>query len=98
MTKADESQQADTSAASNQILTPTAEDAGQRLDVFLVTCVPALSRTRIQELILDGRVREDGRPAKAAQRCVSNEVVISGFSESRRIRLAGDVRSQVHTA
>jgi len=28
-------------------------------------------------------------PAKAAQRCVSNDVAISGFCESRRIRLAG---------
>jgi len=37
-------------------------------------------------------------PAKAVQRCVSNEVVISGFWESTMILLAGDVRSQVHTA
>ena len=37
-------------------------------------------------------------PAKAAQRCVSDEVVISGFSESTMILLAGDVRTQVHTA
>ena len=37
-------------------------------------------------------------PAKAAQRCVSNEVVISGFCESNMILLAGEVRSQVPTA
>ena len=37
-------------------------------------------------------------PAKAAQCCVRNEVVISGFCESDMILLAGDVRSQVPTA
>ncbi|HYB60901.1 MAG TPA: S4 domain-containing protein, partial [Methylomirabilota bacterium] len=37
--------------------TVSKEDAGRRLDTYLVALLPDLSRTRIQELIRDGLVR-----------------------------------------
>jgi 23S rRNA pseudouridine1911/1915/1917 synthase len=35
----------------------------QRLDKFLVTCLPEFSRSRLQDLIKDGLVTVDGKPA-----------------------------------
>lgn len=40
------------------------ESAHQRLDHFLQTCLPDLSRTRIQSLIKDGHIRLNDVPAK----------------------------------
>lgn len=48
--------------------TVSAEDAGERLDRFLAEQLPDLGRTRVQELIAEGRVRVNGRAAKAAHR------------------------------
>jgi 23S rRNA pseudouridine1911/1915/1917 synthase len=44
-------------------LVAAGEDAGARLDRWLADRLPALSRTRLKRLILDGRVRLGGRPA-----------------------------------
>ncbi len=43
--------------------TVSKEDAGRRLDTYLVALLPELSRTRIQELIRDGQVRVVGQDA-----------------------------------
>ena len=43
-------------------------EEGLRLDRFLAAHLPELSRTRIQELIHEGRVRLDGAPAKRSHR------------------------------
>jgi 23S rRNA pseudouridine1911/1915/1917 synthase len=51
----------------------TAADAGQRLDRFLAAGLPELSRTRIQELIAEGRVRVNGARAKASHRIAAGE-------------------------
>ena len=45
-----------------------AGEAGARLDRWLATRLPAVSRTRLKGLVDAGRVRVDGRPAKAALR------------------------------
>ena len=37
---------------------------GERLDKFLVSCLPEFSRARLQGLILDGFIDVDGHPAK----------------------------------
>lgn len=63
------------SPAETQTLTPAAEDAGRRLDLFLRERVPALSRARIQELIREGRIRVDGRRAKASHRLAAGEAI-----------------------
>jgi 23S rRNA pseudouridine1911/1915/1917 synthase len=55
------------------IVTP--EEAGQRLDVFLVLQLPALSRSRIQSLMEEGRIEVDGAARKASHHVESGEVV-----------------------
>jgi 23S rRNA pseudouridine1911/1915/1917 synthase len=50
-----------------------AESAGQRLDRYLASRLPELSRTRIQELIQTGLVRVDGRAAKDSLRLRGGE-------------------------
>ena len=53
----------------------SAEDAGRRLDLYLASRLPELSRTRIQELIDEGRVRVSERLARPAQRVVAGDVI-----------------------
>src|SRR5271154_6544206 len=55
------------------IVTP--EDAGQRLDLFLVSQLPALSRSRIKSLMDEGRVQVDGYARKASHHTETGEVV-----------------------
>ncbi len=55
------------------IVTP--EDAGQRLDVFLVAQLPELSRSRIKSLMDEGRVEVDGAARKASHHVEPGEVV-----------------------
>lgn len=40
------------------------DGTGERLDKYLVACLPEFSRARLQGLILDGFVEVNGRPAK----------------------------------
>jgi len=58
-----------------QCLLVPPEDAGQRLDRYLATHLPELSRTRIQELIDEGRVRVGGNAVRRAHRVVPGEAV-----------------------
>ena len=53
----------------------SAEDAGRRLDLYLASRLPDLSRTRIQELIAEGRVRVGERLARRAQRMMAGDIV-----------------------
>lgn len=53
----------------------SAEDAGRRLDLYLASRLPGISRTRIQELIDEGRVRISERLARRAQRIVAGDVI-----------------------
>jgi 23S rRNA pseudouridine1911/1915/1917 synthase len=53
----------------------TSEESGQRLDVFLVSQLPALSRSRIQSLMVAGRVQVDGVARKTSHRIEPGEVV-----------------------
>jgi 23S rRNA pseudouridine1911/1915/1917 synthase len=55
--------------------TASAEDAGRRLDLYLASRLPDLSRTRVQELIEEGRVRVNERLARRAQRIAPGDVV-----------------------
>jgi 23S rRNA pseudouridine1911/1915/1917 synthase len=55
--------------------TASAEDAGRRLDLYLASRLPDLSRTRIQELIDDGRVRVSERLAHRAQRVMAGDII-----------------------
>ncbi len=51
------------------------EKGAQRLDRWLSACLPELSRTRIQELIAEGRVRINGAPAKPSRKIEAGEIV-----------------------
>lgn len=51
------------------------ERAGERLDRFLATEIPELSRSRIQDLIDEGRVTIDGIVCKASHRAAAGESV-----------------------
>jgi 23S rRNA pseudouridine1911/1915/1917 synthase len=53
----------------------TTEDAGQRLDLFLVAQLPELSRSRIQSLMDEGRIEVDGAARKASHHVGAGEVV-----------------------
>jgi len=70
------------------ILTVPPEAAGRRLDVWLASQCPDLSRARLQDLIVASHVTVDGRPVKAALRigagmCVCLEVPAPVDSELR---------------
>jgi len=55
--------------------TASAEDAGRRLDLYLASRLPDLSRTRIQELIDQGRVHVNQRLARSAQRITPGDII-----------------------
>lgn len=58
------------------------EDAGKRLDQWLVSQVPDVSRVRIQQLIEQKKITVNGGPAKASARLRGNEeIVITGTVE-----------------
>jgi 23S rRNA pseudouridine1911/1915/1917 synthase len=53
----------------------SAEDTGRRLDLYLAAQLPELSRTRIQELIKEGRVRVGERLPRRAQLMSPGDVI-----------------------
>jgi 23S rRNA pseudouridine1911/1915/1917 synthase len=54
----------DYSSLSRQLLSVPAEDAGQRLDRYLVAAVADLSRSQLQSLIVGGAIQVNGCPSK----------------------------------
>src|ERR1700688_5031253 len=55
--------------------TASAQDAGRRLDLYLASRLSDLSRTRIQELIDQGRVRVSERLARRAHRVMAGDII-----------------------
>src|SRR4051794_22813750 len=70
-----------------------AEDAGKRLDQFLVTQIPDVSRARVQQLIAEEKVQVNGHPAKASLKLRGDETVaILGTAEPPPLRaMAEDI-------
>jgi 23S rRNA pseudouridine1911/1915/1917 synthase len=66
-----------------KILVATVEDAGKRLDQFLVSQIVDTSRARVQQLINEEKVRVNDDPAKASLRLRGGE----------RIAILGEVKS-----
>jgi 23S rRNA pseudouridine1911/1915/1917 synthase len=52
-----------------------AREAGERLDRYLAGRLPALSRTRVAELIAEGRVRVDGKPQRRSHHIAAGEKI-----------------------
>ncbi|HKV48821.1 MAG TPA: RluA family pseudouridine synthase [Candidatus Acidoferrales bacterium] len=57
----------------------SAEDVGQRLDRFLASQLPDLSRNRIQSLMDDGHVLVDGIAKKPSHRVAAGETIAIGL-------------------
>src|SRR4051794_27152060 len=53
----------------------SAEDSGRRLDQFLTSQMPDVSRARVQELIAQELVQVNGAPAKASMRLRGGEAI-----------------------
>lgn len=59
-----------------QVTFQYAEEESQRLDKFLVDCLPEYSRSRLQALIREERVTIDGQPArKTGQKLEGGEII-----------------------
>ena len=63
-----------TASVSSEFIVPIA-CAGERLDRFLASQLPQLSRSKIQSFIVEGRVRVDGVVRKASHRIAAGEEV-----------------------
>lgn len=62
--------------------TVTPDDAGRRLDQFLASHLPDVSRARVQELIAQQKVLVNGAPAKPSLKLRGNETIdILGHAE-----------------
>jgi len=61
--------------ASPRRFTVSPSDAGRRLDQYLASRLPELSRTRIQELIDEGRAHISGRAPRRSHRLAAGEIV-----------------------
>ena len=63
------------------------EDAGKRLDQYLVSRLSEASRARIQQLISDGKVQVNDSHAKASLRLrVGDQVSVLGYSQAAPLR------------
>ena len=63
------------------------EDAGQRLDHFLVARIPNVSRVRVQLLVEQGKVLVNERPAKASLKLKGSEQIeITGTVEAAPLK------------
>ena len=65
---------------------------GERLDAFVASRLPGVSRSRARRLIDDGRVTLDGTPAKASTRLRTGQQVVAEVPEESR---AGDLPQRI---
>ncbi|MFW5878254.1 MAG: RluA family pseudouridine synthase [Myxococcota bacterium] len=52
------------------------EQEGRRLDLVVSSCLPELSRSRVQQLLAEARVTVEGRSARASHRARAGEVIL----------------------
>jgi len=69
----------------------TAEEAGRRLDRVVVQHCPDLSRTRVQELIQQGLVLLNGKPAKDAHKIRANDAICVVPQERPALRAEAEI-------
>ncbi len=71
----------------------TSDDAGRRLDQFLVAHIPGVSRMRVQQLLAEGKVHVDGAGAKPSLRLRGGErITVLGPAEAPPLRaIAEDI-------
>jgi 23S rRNA pseudouridine1911/1915/1917 synthase len=74
-----------------RILQVTPEDAGRRLDQFLVSSLDGVSRSRIQMLLDQGGILVDGKLAKASHKLHGNEsVAVTGEAQPPPLRAVAE--------
>jgi 23S rRNA pseudouridine1911/1915/1917 synthase len=66
-----------------QTIRVSEDDSGRRLDQFLVSQLPDVSRARVQELIAEGNVRVNGAAAKASLKLKGGEEIEVAVSAAR---------------
>ena len=71
-------------------LTARAEDAGKRLDAFLAENLPELSRSRLQQLLEQGLVLLEGRPAKKNLRVAPDQRFTLDLPEPEPLELQAE--------
>jgi 23S rRNA pseudouridine1911/1915/1917 synthase len=65
----------------------TLDPSSIRLDQFLSSKLPDLSRSRIQRLIEDGFVKIDDSPAKSGQKLKPGQVILVGLPDAKPLEL-----------
>ena len=74
-------------SATPRIFLATPEDAGTRLDQFLVAQLDGVSRSRIQMLLDQGGILVDGKPAKASHKLHGTESIsVTGEAQPPPLR------------
>jgi len=69
----------------------TPDDAGQRLDQFLVSRLPDVSRARIQNIIAQGKILVNAKPAKASLKLRGDErIEILGPAERPPVKATAE--------
>src|SRR4051812_48581640 len=76
---------------SEQAFQAGAEHIGKRLDQFLVSQLPDISRARVQQLIDQGKVLVNGRAGERSTKLRGNEtVLITGKAEVAPLRAVAE--------
>jgi 23S rRNA pseudouridine1911/1915/1917 synthase len=79
------------SAAATRIFLVTPEDAGRRLDQFLVANLDGVSRSRIQMLLDQGGIMVDGKLAKASHKLHGAEsIAVTGEAQPPPLRAVAE--------
>jgi len=68
----------------------TAGEQPKRLDVFLVNREPDLSRTALQRLITQGRVKINGQPVKPSQKIKPGDKIVFDIPKAEPLDLKGE--------
>jgi 23S rRNA pseudouridine1911/1915/1917 synthase len=66
-----------------RVFTAAPEGTGERLDRYLASALPEFSRSRVQDLIKQGRVTVDGVPCKSSHHVSAGEVIAVEMPQRR---------------
>lgn len=71
-------------------------EAGKRLDVFLAESVAGLSRSAAQNLLEQGAVTRNGRPAKKNEKTAPGDVIEITLPEPEPLDIPATAHGAVH--
>jgi 23S rRNA pseudouridine1911/1915/1917 synthase len=70
-----------------EIIRLTAGEGDERLDRYVAQQIPSLSRSRVQQLIVDGLITVNGAPAKASYRLREGDEILARIPPSEEVEL-----------